>query len=51
MKQENAQDLVDYLRFQLEWYAQELVGVLQHTKAPAVHVLALVVHHPRQLRP
>ena len=43
MKQENAQDLVDYLRFQLEWYAQELVGVL-HTKAPAVHVLALVVH-------
>lgn len=44
MKHENAQDLVDYLRFQLEWYAQELVGVLQHTKAPAVHVLALVVH-------
>ena len=47
MKQEKAQDLVDYLRFQLEWCAAEIRSALDgnaETGTSAVHILALVVH-------
>ena len=43
MKQDNAQDLVDYIRFQLEWCAGELHAAL-NGETSGVHVLALVVH-------
>eukprot|EP00435_Cladocopium_sp_Y103_P061163 s32_g22.t2 len=47
MKHEHAQDTVDYLRFQLEWFAKELASKLKDFPAAAVHVLALVVHGVR----
>ena len=41
----NGQDLVDYLRFQLEWCAEELGGALnEKPETSGVHILALVVH-------
>ena len=50
MKQDFAQDIVDYLRFQIEWLARELVFFLKDlpdTDVQTVHVLALVVHGVR----
>ena len=47
MKQEHAQDIVDYLRYQLEWFAKELASKLEDFPAAAAHVLALVVHGVR----
>lgn len=48
MKQALAQDIVDYLRFQFEWFARELADeVSSMQEASAVHVLALVVHGVR----
>ena len=48
MKQDNAQDIVDYLRFQIEWFAKELAdGLKRMPETEGVHVLALVVHGVR----
>ena len=51
MKQDHAQDIVDYLRFQLEWCAGELFGLLHEKPGlltqSALHVLAVVAHGVR----
>lgn len=50
MKQDHAQDIVDYLRFQMEWFARELVLLLNGLLEGDVHtvnVIALVVHGVR----
>lgn len=48
MKEDHAQDIVDYLRFQIEWFAKELAdGLNSGPVAGGVHVLALVVHGVR----
>ena len=52
MKQDHAQDIVDYLHFQIEWFAKELAdGLKSIPDAAAVHVLALVVHSVRGCEP
>ena len=48
MKQDDAADILDYLRFQIEWVAREIQKRLETGKlCPGVHVLALVVHGVR----
>lgn len=48
MKQDHAQEIVDYLRFQIEWFARELANEIKRMPdGAAVHVLAIVVHAVR----
>ncbi|CAK9037295.1 E3 ubiquitin-protein ligase rnf213-beta (Mysterin-B) (Mysterin-beta) (RING finger protein 213-B) (RING finger protein 213-beta) (RING-type E3 ubiquitin transferase rnf213-beta) [Durusdinium trenchii] len=48
MKQDDAQDIVDYMRFQLEWCAEQIEGSLNgKLKGFGLHILALVVHGVR----
>ena len=48
MKQDHAQDIVDYMRFQLEWCAEQIEVSLAGVSGTAVlHILALVVHGVR----
>lgn len=52
MKQDYAQDIVDYLRFQMERFAREIeVNMKSIPEANAVHILALVVHGVRGSEP
>lgn len=51
MNENNARDVVDYLRFQVEWCAQEMIARLCVPGTSGVHVLALVVHGTRGCDP
>jgi hypothetical protein len=51
MGQDNARDMVDYLRFQLEWCAENAVHIMRQrsekTRALSLHLIALVIHGKR----
>lgn len=44
MKQYLAQDIVDYLRFQVEWLMQEMMSRFSASGTSCLHIVALVVH-------